>query len=227
MSTRIIIFAKAPVAGQAKTRLAAALGNGGAARLARYMLASTIETCLTANIGPVELCMSPGSDAPEWADVVLSPQLIFSSQDDGDLGRRMACAAQRALSNNALSDNTLPSNTRLEHKTQQQQVLLVGTDCPQLSPELLRRAAHRLSSLDALLHPTWDGGYALLGLRQFNHQLFTHIPWSTPTVAALTQKRLTQLGWRYALAEQLHDIDEPADLFWLTPAWRRALTDHC
>ncbi|MGB5856189.1 MAG: TIGR04282 family arsenosugar biosynthesis glycosyltransferase [Oceanisphaera sp.] len=214
MSTRIIIFAKAPVAGLAKTRLAAALSAEGAARLARYMLTSTIDACLTANIGPVELCMSPAPDAPEWADVALPPTLIFSSQGGGDLGKRMACAAYRALS----------GNTRVEHKTPQQQVLLVGTDCPQLSPELLRHAAHRLTSLDALLHPTWDGGYALLGLRHFNHQLFTNMPWSTPTVAALTQARLTQLGWRYTLAEKLHDIDEPADLFWLTSAWRRALT---
>ncbi|MGO4999190.1 TIGR04282 family arsenosugar biosynthesis glycosyltransferase [Oceanisphaera sp. W20_SRM_FM3] len=210
MSTRIIVFAKAPIAGLAKTRLAGALGFEGAARLARHMLVSTLDTCLTADIGPVELCMSPDPNAPEWAGVLLPPQLILSSQGEGDLGQRMARAARCALSGHASSNKV-------------QQVLLVGTDCPQLSPALLRRAAQRLNTQDALLHPTWDGGYALLGLRQFNGCLFTDMPWSTPEVAALTQARLTQLGWRYTLAERLQDIDEPQDLFWLTASWASVL----
>ncbi|WP_319783898.1 TIGR04282 family arsenosugar biosynthesis glycosyltransferase [Oceanisphaera sp. IT1-181] len=222
MSTRIIVFAKAPIAGMAKTRLAGALGFERAAMLARHMLSSTLEACLTADIGPVELCMSPAADAPEWAQVLLPPQLILSSQGEGDLGSRMARAARRALSGNALSGYSLTNRAELEPQAQQQ-VLLVGTDCPQLSPELLRRAAQRLSTQDALLHPTWDGGYALLGLRQFSDYLFTDIPWSTPEVAALTQARLTQLGRRYTLAERLQDIDEPADLFWLTSAWRQTI----
>ncbi|ART81456.1 hypothetical protein CBP31_01410 [Oceanisphaera profunda] len=242
MSTRIIVFAKAPIAGLAKTRLAGSLGFERAAMLAQQMLASTLEACLTADIGPVELCMSPAADAPEWDGVLLPPQLILSSQGEGDLGSRMARAARRALSGHALPSYLLSGHTlsnyslsnyalnnraltnRAELAPQvQQQVLLVGTDCPQLSPELLRRAAQRLSMQDALLHPTWDGGYALLGLRQFNDCLFTDMPWSTSEVAALTQARLTQLGWRYTLAERLQDIDEPQDLFWLTASWASVL----
>ncbi|MBO1518726.1 TIGR04282 family arsenosugar biosynthesis glycosyltransferase [Oceanisphaera pacifica] len=215
MNTRIIVFAKAPVAGRAKTRLAGVLGTEATARLAQHMLNSTLHACLTANIGPVELCMSPDFDDPKWADISLPPTLILSNQGEGDLGYRMAYAARRALSDNA----------RVGHKAQQQ-VLLVGTDCPQLSSTLLRDATHRLSSQDALLHPTEDGGYALLGLRKFRDSLFNNIPWSTHTVAALTQKRLSQLGWRYRVAERLRDIDEPADLFWLTPSWRQVLTLH-
>ncbi|GGB51264.1 hypothetical protein GCM10011502_25470 [Oceanisphaera marina] len=206
MSTRIIIFAKAPVAGRAKTRLMSVLGAEGAARLARHMLTSTVDACLGAAIGPVELCMSPSLNHPEWADINLPLALELSHQGEGDLGCRMARAAHRAL---------------VDHGAQQ--VLLVGTDCPQLSPELLRHSARCLSSLDAVLHPTRDGGYALLGLRQFNPHLFTDMPWSTPQVAALTQTRLAALGWRYQRAEQLQDIDEPQDLLWLTASWVKAL----
>lgn len=206
MSTHIIIFAKAPVAGQVKTRLMPVLGAESAARLARQMLISTVEACLGAAVGPVELCMSPSPDNPEWADIVLPPSLELTHQGEGDLGHRMARAAHRALVNHGA-----------------QQILLVGTDCPQLSPALLRHAARRLNSLDALLHPTRDGGYALLGLRQFSECLFTDIPWSTPQVAALTQTRLAALGWHYQRAEQLQDIDEPQDLLWLTASWARLL----
>ncbi|WP_417617061.1 TIGR04282 family arsenosugar biosynthesis glycosyltransferase [Oceanisphaera sp.] len=208
MSTRIIIFAKAPVAGLAKTRLMPVLGAEGAARLAQQMLNSTIEACLAAALGPVELCMSPSFCAPEWQAFSLPPALELSEQGEGDLGQRMARAAHRAL---------------VDKGALQQQVLLVGTDCPQLSPALLRRAAQRLSTLDAVLHPTRDGGYALLGLRQFNNHLFTNMPWSTDRVANLTRQRLAALGWHYQLAEQLQDIDDPQDLFWLTACWAETL----
>lgn len=206
MSTRIIIFAKAPVAGLAKTRLIPVLGAEGAARLAQQMLNSTINACLSAELGPVELCMSPSLNHIEWTDINLPSTLELSVQGEGDLGCRMAQAAHRALVNHGAK-----------------QIVLVGTDCPQLSPGLLRHAARRLSSQDAVLHPTRDGGYALLGLRKFNPRLFTDIPWSTPQVAALTQARLASLGWRYQRAEQLQDIDDPQDLFWLTGRWIKAL----
>jgi uncharacterized protein len=204
LNTRIIIFAKAPVAGLAKTRLIPALGADGAARLARQMLMSTLNASLTANLGPVELCMSPAPGAIEWRDCPLPPGIEFSDQGEGDLGRRMAGATRRGMSQN-------------------EQVLLIGTDCPQISPLLLRRAAQRLTDHDALLHPTFDGGYALLCLRRFHASLFEHMPWSTDRVAALTLARIADLGWRCALGERLQDIDEPNDLFWLPSAWAQLL----
>ncbi|GAA3720768.1 TIGR04282 family arsenosugar biosynthesis glycosyltransferase [Oceanisphaera sediminis] len=204
MSTRIIIFAKAPVAGLAKTRLIPALGADGAANLARRMLSSTLDAAMSANTGPVELCMTPAPGAIEWQDVPLPPGIELGDQGDGDLGQRMARAARRGLLNN-------------------EQVLLIGTDCPQLSPLLLRRAAKRLTDNDALLHPTMDGGYALLGLRRFHALLFEHMPWSTDRVANLTRECIARLGWHCVLGERLQDIDEPNDLFWLPAAWARWL----
>ncbi|MBR9857611.1 MAG: glycosyltransferase [Gammaproteobacteria bacterium] len=208
MTTRIIIFAKAPIAGLAKTRLIPALGTDGAARLAEQMLSSTLNAAMNANIGPVELCMSPAPGAIEWRDVPLPAGIEFSDQGDGDLGRRMAGATRRCL---------------VDNKHLNERVLLIGTDCPQLSPALLRRAAERLAGHDALLHPTLDGGYALLGLHHFNISLFEHIPWSTERVADLTRERITQLGWRCVIGERLLDIDEPNDLFWLPSAWASLL----
>ncbi|MDX1267621.1 MAG: TIGR04282 family arsenosugar biosynthesis glycosyltransferase [Oceanisphaera sp.] len=208
MSTRIIIFAKAPVAGLAKTRLIPALGADGAARLAQQMLLSTLNASLNANIGPVELCMSPGPNAIEWRHVPLPAGIELSDQGDGDLGCRMARATRRCL-----VDNRHPNEP----------VLLIGTDCPQLSPVLLERAAERLADHDALLHPTMDGGYALIGLHRFHTSLFEHMPWSTERVATLTLERIMQQGWRCAVGERLQDIDEPNDLFWLPSVWARLL----
>ncbi|MDD2875278.1 MAG: glycosyltransferase, partial [Azoarcus sp.] len=87
--TRIIIFAKAPVAGYAKTRLIPALGAEGASRLARRMLAHTVGNALRANLGPVELCAAPSTVDPAWRELALPPELQWSEQGEGDLGARM------------------------------------------------------------------------------------------------------------------------------------------
>ncbi|MDP5291734.1 TIGR04282 family arsenosugar biosynthesis glycosyltransferase [Oceanimonas sp. CHS3-5] len=200
MTTRLLIFAKAPLPGQAKTRLIPALGAEGAARLAHTMLNSTLAHALAADIGPVELCMSPAPTHSDWRAFHLPAGLEPSGQGEGNLGARMARAARRGL-------------------TQNEAVLLVGTDCPQLCPALLQRAATRLAGYDALLHATADGGYALLGQRRFSAALFDNMPWSTDRVAELTRQRLDALGWHWCEGETLQDIDEPGDLFLLPGRW--------
>ncbi|OXY82692.1 TIGR04282 family arsenosugar biosynthesis glycosyltransferase [Oceanimonas doudoroffii] len=200
MNIRILVFAKAPLPGRAKTRLEPALGAKGAAQLATAMLDGTLTHCLAAELGPVELCMSPAPGHSDWRAFSLPAGLVQSDQGDGDLGARMARSAQRGLA-------------------QQDAVILVGTDCPQLCVNLLQTAATRLARCDALLHPTRDGGYALLGLRRFSPTLFEHIPWSTSQVASLTRQRLDALGWHWHEGETLQDIDEPGDLLQLPGRW--------
>ncbi|MEO5364593.1 MAG: DUF2064 domain-containing protein, partial [Magnetococcus sp. DMHC-8] len=80
------------------------------------------------------------------------------------------------------------------------------------------------------LHPTADGGYALLGLQRFDPLLFTDINWSTATVADETVHRIRQLGWSYHIGTLLHDLDEPQDLPRLTSqnkeSWANAFSHH-
>lgn len=197
---RVVIIAKAPIAGFAKTRLAPALGAEGAARLARRMLEHTVRTALEARVGPVELCVTPSPDHPVWKTLDLPSGLEWSEQGDGDLGARMAKAAARTTAAGAAA-------------------LLIGTDCPGLTALHLRMAADALADHDAALVPTVDGGYALLALRHFHPTLFTHMPWSTDAVAFETLCRIGQLGWSVNSARPLHDIDEPADLAWLPAGW--------
>ncbi len=194
MKTRIVIFAKAPQAGLAKTRLIPALGSMGSARLAEQLLQQTIADALAAKLGLVELCVAPSLKNSAWCEVRLPIELHLSDQGEGDLGERLARAAQRCIENDGDA------------------VILVGTDCPELTAQRLQAAAMALENHDAVIHPTADGGYALLGLRRFHPRIFQGIAWSTDSVAYTTLCRCGELGWSVHVADLLHDIDQPEDL---------------
>ena len=191
--TRICIFAKAPVPGAVKTRLIPALGAGGAARLAHQMLVATIVQATAAGLSPSELCASPSPDDPSWRAFLPPPPVRHADQGEGDLGRRLARAVLRVT---GAGEN----------------ILLIGTDCPALDHRKLRAAAQALETADAVIHPTLDGGYALLGLRRFHASIFENIAWSGPEVAGDTISRIEQLGWSLTIGTTLQDIDEPGDL---------------
>lgn len=202
-AVRTVVFAKAPLPGQAKTRLIPALGAKGAAWLAQQMLEATVARALEADIGPVELCTSPAYRSPAWPPLSLpEDKLAFSSQGRGDLGRRMARAAQRTIAAG-------------------QSLLIIGCDIPQLDVAHLRLAANLLQQHDCTLFPAADGGYVLIGLNRFDPLLFTQIPWSTGNVAMQTLQRLNTLGWSVGCGPCLHDVDTVDDLEWLPAAWRR------
>ena len=191
-ATRIVILAKAPVAGAAKTRLIPLLGAEVAARLARSMLAATVAHAIDAGLGTPELCVTPDRDDRAWVGM-LPGGVAVTNQGTGDLGERLGAAAGRVIERG-------------------ERVLLIGTDCPTLGAARLAAAAARLADHDAVLHPAEDGGYVLLGLKRFDRSLFTDIAWSSATVAQVTIARIAALGWSLFLGETLRDIDEPADL---------------
>jgi rSAM/selenodomain-associated transferase 1 len=198
--TRIIIFDKAPQPGLAKTRLIPALGAERAAALARRMLETTLERALGAQVGPVELRVTPAISDPTWSDIPIPDGVEISAQGEGDLGARLARATQSGLELNAA-------------------VMLIGCDCPELDSTALRQAAQTLRGVDVVIHPTADGGYALLGLRRFHPRLFSDIPWSTSSVAHRTVQEVDALQWSLHVAAMFNDIDEPADLWRLPVEW--------
>jgi uncharacterized protein len=198
-SCRAIVFAKAPVAGFAKTRLIPALGAQGAADLALRMLRHALLQALDARLGEVELCCAPNASHPAFA-AFAQDGLLFSDQGEGDLGERMARAIDRAL-------------------LQQPKALLIGTDAPALDSQRLRAAAAALDVYDAVFVPALDGGYMLVGLRRSVPQTFHDIPWSTPLVMQRTRERLAQAGVSHIELETLPDVDEPGDLRHLPQGW--------
>lgn len=199
-STRIVVMAKAPVAGLAKTRLAPALGPEGAAALAARMLRHTVQAAVAAGLGPVELCVAPDTSHPLFSELAQRYALSLTLQAPGDLGQRMAQALDRALS-------TQPA------------ALLIGTDAPALDASMLHAAARALATHDAVFVPTFDGGYVLVGLRRPLPSIFERMAWSTTGVMAETRRRLRIAGATHAELPTLHDIDEAADLAHLPPAW--------
>lgn len=198
--TRVIVMAKAPVAGQAKTRLIPALGAEGAARLALRLLDAKMAQARAAGLGEVELCCAP--DATHAAFIAQRERggVALSAQGEGDLGARMHRACLRGLA-------------------QAPQVIVIGTDVPALDAAYLQTAEAALSDHDAVLGPAADGGYVLIGLRRPALRLFEQMPWSTAQVLAITRERIAECGLRHTELATLFDVDEPADLVRLPAGW--------
>jgi rSAM/selenodomain-associated transferase 1 len=200
LSTALIVFAKAPVAGLAKTRLIPALGAAGAAALAEWLLVHAVEAAVAAGFDAVELCTTPDTHHPLFLQLHQRYGLALHAQGDGNLGARMQRALARALQSHA-------------------HALLIGSDLPGLDAACLRRAAAALADHNAVFVPALDGGYGLIGLRRPAPQLFDAMRWSTPQVMQHTRERARAAGLRWAELPALADIDEPADLRHLPAAW--------
>jgi rSAM/selenodomain-associated transferase 1 len=196
----LIVFAKAPVPGYVKTRLARAIGPQAAAHIATRMLNATLEQAIAANIGQVELCCAPDKTHPAFTHAAERYGVQLSLQGEGNLGMRMDRALQYALQS-------------------YKRVLLIGTDAPELGAAHLRDAAQLLLSQAAVFAPASDGGYVLVGLSQALPTLFEDIAWSTSAVMQQTRERLAQLGISCKELPIFNDIDEAEDLQHVPQHW--------
>jgi rSAM/selenodomain-associated transferase 1 len=186
----LIVFARAPVPGRVKTRLAPVLGGEGAARLHALLVERTLQTALAAGFARVELHGAPGTGGAFFRTMRERYGVRLRGQGRGNLGDRMHRALRR-----------------------QPGALLVGSDCPALRPADLRTAAKALrAGQDAVFSPAADGGYALVGLRRSLPALFDGVQWGGAKVMAQTRARLRRLGWRWRELRTVWDIDRPADL---------------
>jgi rSAM/selenodomain-associated transferase 1 len=187
----LAILAKAPVAGSVKTRLIPALGADGAAALHARLIERTVETACAAAIGPVTLWVTPAPAHPCFTALASRFRIPLAAQPDGDLGARMLAACQAAAG----------------------PALVIGSDCPALTPSHLRQAADALrDSHDVVIVPAEDGGYVLIGSRRPQPELFTGMTWSTDEVMAQTRRRLGQGGLTWRELPPLWDVDRPEDL---------------
>jgi rSAM/selenodomain-associated transferase 1 len=180
----IIVFAKAPVPGQAKTRLIPRLGEWGAARLHTQLISYVLRTARLAD-DRVEL---HGTRRHRFFQTLRIP---FRLQHGHDLGERMYYALSKA----------------------EKPAILIGSDCPMLTPADLRRAARWLrGGADVVLAPAEDGGYALIGARRVSPSIFKGIAWGGEQVYAETVKRLQSAGYRWRALPRVWDVDRPEDL---------------
>jgi uncharacterized protein len=190
----LLVFAKAPRPGRAKTRLIPRLGEWRAARLQARLTARTLRTARAAGFAAVELHATPSRTHGLLALYAKRFHVEVKNQKGSDLGERMHKALALALR---------------RHRA----VILIGTDCPALEPRDLRRAASLLrGGCDAVIAPAEDGGYALIGLRRISAGIFSGIAWGGPQVYAETAKRLSLAGYRWRALRTVWDLDRPADL---------------
>jgi rSAM/selenodomain-associated transferase 1 len=201
-NARILIFAKAPEPGFAKTRLIPALGAQGAADLYGRLLEFTVQQVVEADLCPIELWCAPDSRHPFFQQLAAHEALTLQVQQGEDLGDRMCHGAETALRTVKM-------------------VVLIGADCPLMSAAHLQQALDWLSTgEDAVLGPAEDGGYVLLGLKRNDPRLFSGISWGSGKVLDCTRARLKELGWGWQELPELWDLDRPADLKRLPPSLR-------
>ncbi len=185
----LLIFAKAPLPGQVKTRLIPALGAEGACALYRRLLRHTLQQT-AAWTGPRYLYCAPDSQHAELQRLASEFGVQLRNQSGEDLGMRMF---------NALAEHNGGA-------------LLIGTDCPDLGCSHLQQAAEALTSYHSVFLPSEDGGYVLVG-QYFAHPApFADMRWSQPDVMQQSRQRLENAGLSCWLGPVLWDLDEPADL---------------
>jgi uncharacterized protein len=197
---RLLLFTRYAQAGLCKTRLIPVLGPQGAARLQQRLTERMVNEAITLqNEGVADLAVHYHGASAEAMAAWLGPMSFFP-QPEGDLGQRMAAAFTTAFAEGAKA------------------AILFGTDIPDLGSSFLRQALAALDDVPAVVGPTLDGGYYLIGLTtscaaQALPLLFAEIPWSTTRVLTTTLDRLRQGGLDYTLLPELRDIDSPEDLF--------------
>ena len=189
----VAVLAKAPVAGLAKTRLAPALGLAGAARAQRRFALDTLHCARSASLGPISLWCAPDVQH-RFFRAVRNRVDACLAQPAGDLGARMGQAFEHHFAQQPL----MP-------------MLLVGTDCPALTPGHLQQAAQALQDHDVVLIPAEDGGYVLIGMRRWVPQALQNITWSTDQVLLQTRQQLRMSGASWTELDTLWDVDEPSD----------------
>jgi rSAM/selenodomain-associated transferase 1 len=190
------VFARNPIPGQVKTRLASVIGDDEAAEIYARFVDRTLATATAARdagiVDRIELWGTPDADAPEfrtWGDRY---GVDLKSQAGADLGARMHHALHSALAEGS-------------------RALLIGTDCPALEVDYLAQAVAALDDHAAVFGPAEDGGYVLVGLAR-PVDAFSGIPWSSAGTMAATRSKLTAMRVRWRELPALWDVDSPADL---------------
>lgn len=192
---KLIIFTRYPEPGTTKTRLIGALGAGGAAELHRQMteMAVGVARELKNSTGiAIEIQFAGGDDSKmrQW----LGNDIEYAAQIGLDLGERMDNAFQAGFDQGY------------------DRIVIVGSDCPELTSDILKEAFQALNHDPVVLGPAADGGYYLIGLKQRLSNVFQGIPWGTTNVLEATRNALSCLNVSFAQLKRLSDVDTPEDL---------------
>ena len=189
--TAVLVFCKAPVLGQVKTRLAKDIGDQQALHVYQRMLSQNLE--IVSQLADVQPMIVTTDISHTFFTPWLKKGFLITAQVNGDLGERLLAAFAQAL-----------------HPYRQ--VILIGVDSFDITDQHLQLAIEKMQTHDAVITPVDDGGYILIGLKHLSAQLFEEMQWSTPQVYEQTMRRFEQLGLDVFQLPRLRDVDELADL---------------
>ncbi|MDX1734055.1 MAG: TIGR04282 family arsenosugar biosynthesis glycosyltransferase [Halioglobus sp.] len=192
-ATTFLQFAREPVPGRVKTRMLEALSAQRACDLHCELVLWTCRQLLLAGAGEVELCVAGDGGHALFAQCRDLGAARVTRQRGADLGQRMAHALAAALQRS-------------------ERVILVGSDCPAISPAYLHRAVRALDDGEVVIGPATDGGFVLLGARSLPGGIFEGVQWGTAQVYAATVANLRRSATAFVALPPLPDIDRPEDL---------------
>jgi rSAM/selenodomain-associated transferase 1 len=187
---RVLVIAKAPVPGRAKTRLVPPLTDDEAAQLQSALLVDALDACRR-EVDDVAILHADPAEAPAFERLAPGTPLILQE------GRGLEDALGRTFARHVAAGP----------------VAIVSSDVPGLPPDSLARTFAALDGgADVVLGPALDGGYWLIAMAEHHPELFREIPWSTPAVLGVTLARCGEAGLRVELLDAWRDLDTVVDL---------------
>lgn len=204
----LIIFARYPELGKVKSRLASTTSQEFALDFYRNSLGSLLEEVSNfiinneSKIRAVIYCSTKKKEMEEIYRELYGDMFEFELQCSGDLGQKMYNAFEQELKNS-------------------KGAIIIGSDIPDLSKEILDKAYKKLFKSDTVIGETFDGGYYLLGLKRTVREIFFGMPWSTGEVTKITKSRLSKCDLKVETLEKLRDIDTEEDF----KLWQKSLRE--
>ncbi|MDZ4847332.1 MAG: TIGR04282 family arsenosugar biosynthesis glycosyltransferase [Chitinophagales bacterium] len=186
----LLIFMKNPVLGKVKTRLAKTIGEAKALEVYHLLLEHTFKITTSVSCDKFIFYSDHVEQNDNWGKNGHHQEL----QEGNDLGERM----QNAFSHVFVQDYD--------------KAIIIGSDCYELTSEMIEKAFNALDTRDAVIGPAKDGGYYLLGMKSMHSQLFESKRWSTDSVLQETVNDIQKMKLKLVMLETLNDIDEVDDL---------------
>jgi len=190
----LIIFVKYPEPGKVKTRLARYIGNEKAAQIYSEMTETIIRNLFESEKYKTMIFFDPPERKRDFENWLQNNVYEFFPQEGGSLGKRMSNAFTKVFS------------------LEVEKAVIIGTDCIEISNEVISQAFDALEVVDVVLGPAEDGGYYLLGLKKPDPHIFHGISWSTGLVLDQTLKKIKEKGLKFQLLKTLRDVDTVSDL---------------
>jgi hypothetical protein len=189
----ILVFAKAPVAGQVNTRLVPFISAEEAADLHEKFTRDRLQMCTAANLCDVQLWCCPDTSHRLFSDCSRLFDITLHKQDGADLGARISNAITHLLG-------------------AYKKIVVIGTDAPALGSKIIDDVIRQLNERDVILVPAEDGGYVLLGVTTYHENILANVPWGSEQVLSRTVANIESLGLKYELLGECWDVDRPEDL---------------